>query len=113
MSRNYDSGFEGELLKLNNVTKDYQPRYFVIDLSTSTLHYYLSINLSTQTPKGSFKLADSVIIADEYCPVSFAIHTFKNDNQKIFHLKAGSEHERTAWLNSLELEKKRSEIKDR
>ncbi len=117
MSRVFNSGYEGELLRFNHATKSYQPRYFAINLSTSTLHYYTSTQMqkstSPKTPCGSFKLANCLIFADENCPVSFTIHTFVNDNQKSCYLKAGSGDERTTWLNALELGRIRSEITDR
>jgi len=54
---------------------------------------------------GSFKLANSLIIAEKTCPVSFSVHTFENDNQKSWYLRARSGNERATWLNAMILER--------
>ena len=102
------SSYEGDLYKLSHTTRIYQPRYFVINSSTSTLHYYSSKHLSHNLPMRSLKLANCTIFANETCPKSFSVHEFdyKNvDCLKSWYFIADSGDERLAWINAMKKER--------
>lgn len=89
---------EGQLYKYTNVMKGWQHRWFVLNLETGILEYYMSEDGKKSRPRGSIHLSGAVISPSEEDSNTFSVNSIAGE---LYRLRASDAKERQLWVNRL------------
>ena len=104
----YNVAYNGYLFKFYDEKDRYVRYYFVIDVSTLTLHYYDVQDKTFQRTLGLFRFADCQIFYTDNCPLTFSIICAIDSpvyqyQRRPWYLKAGCRDERSVWIYMLKM----------
>ncbi|CAF0760666.1 unnamed protein product [Adineta steineri] len=94
-----ESTFQGHLHKYTNAFKGFQSRYFVLDVPTKTLLYFMPYEIRKKGPRGVIELTDCWISPSNEDDVTFTVQTGSGGD--IFKFRATDAKERQKWIDKL------------